>query len=105
MIATSESAVGSGGSAEPTASFPQSLLKQLRAPIASDVTWKHKVRVNALPHTGARKKKPACQMDPKGVSVIQRVREVSNEMATISSGKLFCFICHEELSLKLSVVA
>jgi hypothetical protein len=64
---------------------------------------KRKVRVNP-PHTGARKKKPACSTDPKSVSVVHRVNEFSGEMLINSAGKLFCSACREELSLKLSIV-
>ena len=66
---------------------------------------KRKVRVNLLPpHTGARRKKPACLTDPKGVSVLQRVNEFSGEMLINSACKLFCSACREELSLNLSIV-
>ena len=43
-------------------------------------------------------------MDPKGISVAQRAREFSEEMVTVSAGKLFCSACREELSLKLSIL-
>ena len=60
------------------------------------------VRVNAPSHTDAREKKPFCWTDPKGVSVVQRAKEFSSELITISAGKLFCSVCREELPLKLS---
>jgi len=56
-----------GSSSQLTAS-PTSLLSQLRVPTRSELTQKRKVRVHALPHTGARKKRPACSADLKGVS-------------------------------------
>ena len=65
---------------------------------------KRKVRLNRPPHTGIRKKKPACSTDPTSVSVVQRVREFPGEMLRDSGGKLFCSACREELSLKLSSV-
>ena len=55
-------------------------------------------------HAGARKKKPACSTDPKSVSVTQRVNEFPGEKLTNSAGKLFCSVCREELSLKLSII-
>ena len=81
----------------------QSLLSRLRAPTAADITRKRKIRANP-PHTTVRKKKPACQTDPKSVSAAERAREYSSEMITVSSGKLFCSACREELSLKLSII-
>ena len=93
-----------GSSSQCTSTSPQSLLSRLRAPTASEITRKRKVRVNAPPHTGARKKKPACASDPKGVSVAERAREFSDEMVTVSCGKLFCSVCREELSLKRSII-
>ena len=81
-----------------------SLLSRLRAPSQSEIMRKRKVRVNNPPHTGGRKKKPACSTDPKSVSVVQRVNKFPGEMLTNSAGKLFCSACREELSLKLSIV-
>ena len=81
-----------------------SLLSRLRSPTQSDIMRKRKIRVNQPPHTGERRKKPACSTDPKNVSVSQRVNEFSSEMLTNSGGKLFCSACREELSLKLSIV-
>ena len=82
-----------------------SLLSHLQAPSQSVLMRKLKVRVNLLPpHTGARRKKPACLTYPKGVSVLQRVNAFSGEMLINSARKLFCSACQEELSLKLSIV-
>ena len=80
-----------------------SLLSQLRAPTQSDLMQKWKVRTNEPPHTDARKK-PTCSTDPKGVSAVQRAKEFSGEMITVSAGNLFCSACREELSLKLSII-
>ena len=82
----------SGSSLQRTSASSQSLLSRLRAPTASEITRKRKLRVNAPPHTGARKKS-ACASDPKGVSVAERAREVSDEMVTVSCGKLLCRTC------------
>ena len=99
-------ASGSDCSAGVSASATNSttLLSKLRAPTTSDLMRKQKVRTNESPHTGARRKKPACSMDPKGISAVQRARELSKEMDTVSAGKLFCTACREELSLKLSII-
>ena len=97
MAVTLESSSISSSDAVP------SLLSRLWAPSQSEIMRKRKVRVNP-PHTGARKKKPACSTDPKGVSVVQKVNEFSGEMLINSAGKLFCSACREELSLKLSIV-
>ena len=83
---------------------PTSLLSQLRASTQSDLMQKRKVRTNEPPHTGARKKKPTCSTNPKGVSAVQRAKEFSSEMITVSAGNLFCFACREELSLKLRII-
>ena len=81
-----------------------SFLSRLKAPTQSDLMRKRKVRANNPPHTGARNKKPSCSTDPKNIRAIDRVREFKDEMLTVSSGKLFCSACREELSLKLSIV-
>ena len=43
--------------------------------------------------------------DPKSVSAAQQVRKYADEKLTVSSGKLFCTACCEELSFKKNVVA
>ena len=86
----------SSATSDTTASF----LSRLKAPTQSDLMRKRKVRANNPPHTGARNKKPT---DPKNIRAIDRVREFKDEMLTVSSGKLFCSACREELSLKLSI--
>ena len=42
--------------------------------------------------------------EPKGVTPAQRVREFADEALTVSSGRLFCSACREELSLKSSSI-
>ena len=93
-----------GSSSQSTVSSPASLLIRLRAPTQSELMRKRKVRVNAPPHTGERKRKPTCLTDPKGVSAAQRAKEFTGEMITVSAGKLFCSACREELSLKHSII-
>ena len=91
------------GSQTPTPSL-KNFFDSLRAPARSELMRERKVRVNAPPHTGARKKAPTCTTNPKGVSAAQRAKEFSGEMITVSAGRLFCSACREELSLKRSVV-
>ena len=90
-----------GSSSQSTVSSPASLLSRLRTPTQSELMRKRKVRVNAPPHTG---EKPTCSTDPKGVSAAQRGKEFAGEMITVSTGKLFCSACREELSLKHSII-
>ena len=42
--------------------------------------------------------------DPKSVHPEQRVKKHKDEPLTASNGKLFCRACHNELSLKSSVL-
>ena len=42
--------------------------------------------------------------DPKKVTAQQHVQEYSSEPFTVSAGKLFCYGCREELSLKCSSI-
>ena len=92
-----------GSSSQRTSASPQSLLSWLWTPIASEITQKRKLGVNAPPHTGARKKL-ACASDPKGVSIAERARDFSDDMVTVLCGKVFCSVCREELSLKRSII-
>ena len=97
----------SSNSSAPTSPTPgcsRSILDQLRPPTASEIMPKRKVRVNKPPHTGARQKNPKSAADPKNVSVWDRAAEFKDEMIVVSSGKLFCSACREELSIKLSIV-
>ena len=103
-VETVEAQAAGTSSRQATTLSPTSLLSQLRAPTQSDLMRKRKVRTNEPPHTGARKKKPTCSTDPKGVSAVQRAKEFSGEMITVSAGNLFCSACREELSLKLSII-
>ena len=42
--------------------------------------------------------------EPKSVSPAQRVHEFSDEMFSVSGGKLFCLACREEIGLKASTI-
>ena len=80
-----------------------SILDRLRAPLASDLARKRKVKAN--PPLGKRK----CHTgrsgsDPKTVSPSERVKKYPNESLVVSAGKLFCSGCREEMSLKSSVI-
>ena len=77
------------GSSSVSSDVVPSLLNRLRAPSQSELMRKRKVRVNRPPHIAARKKKTACSTEPKSVSVVQRVKELSSEMLIDSAGKLF----------------
>ena len=99
-MATDDSEIeiqAAGSSSQASSPSPTSLLSHLRAPTQSELMRKRNVRVNAPPHTGARKKKPFCSTDPKGVSAAQRAKEFTSELITVSAGKLFCSVCREEL--------
>ena len=78
-VETVEAQAAGSSSQQATTFSPTSLLSQLRAPTQSDLMQKRKVRTNEPPHTGARKKKPTCSTDPKGVSAVQRANEFSGE--------------------------
>lgn len=56
--------------------------------------------------SGERKRKTTVTnpTDPRNVSPVDRVKEFPNECLTVRQGKLFCFACCEELSLKKSTV-
>ena len=103
-VETVKAQAAGSSSQQATTLSPTSLLSQLRVPTQSNLMHKRKVRINELPHTGARKKNTTCSTDPKGVNVVQRAKEFSGEMITVSAGNLFCSACREELSLKLSVI-
>ena len=55
-------------------------------------------------HTLVQEKRSRCSTDPKFVSVTQRRKEFASKLITVSAGKLFCFVCREKLSLKVSVI-
>lgn len=78
-----------------------SLFRCFRAPSQSTIMRKRRIQVNSC-----ARKKAVCLMNPKGVSVVQRVNEFLDEILINSQtvGKLFCSACWEELSLKLSIV-
>ena len=76
-----------------------SLLSKLRAPRPSDLSRRRKIAAN--PPCGKRKSR-SYGTDLKTIKPEKRVRENPNEPLTVSSGKLFCRACREELCLKSS---
>ena len=53
-------------------------------------------------HTGTRVKRPSCSTNPNTVSAIQP-KDFQEEYIVVSAGKLFCGVCREVLSTKLSI--
>ena len=92
----------SEGDATTVKSSVISRLHVLKAPKLSELNRKRKVLCNR----GGKRRKTASSTssEPKGVTPQQRVREFSGEHLTVSSGKLFCNACREEVSLKSSSV-
>lgn len=79
-----------------------SILDRLKSPTLSEISQSRKTKCN--PPTGKRKCRGRLSCDPKGVSASQRVQEFDNENFTVSQGCLFCSACHEQLSLKRSII-
>ena len=80
-----------------------SLLSVLKAPDMSELSRKRKIIKN--PPSGKRRSRSSCQSNPKGIKPQQRVKEYPTEPFIISSGKLFCHGCREELPLKKSSIS
>ena len=68
---------------------------RLKQVTSSTLTRKRKVAQN-LPHDG-RHKVPKCATETKTVTANQAVKVFSAEKLTVSSNKLFCSDCREEL--------
>ena len=88
-----------------TTSATVSLLDKLRSPRQSELARKRKVRCNHPP-AGKRHRvsSKVGAFDPKSVTPSHRVREFPGENLIVSSGKLVCQRCREEVGLKSSVV-
>ena len=80
-----------------------SLLSVLKAPNMSELSRKRKVMKN--PPTGKRRARSSCPSNPKGIKPQQRVKEYPTEPFIVSSSKLFCQGCREELPLKKSSIS
>ena len=79
-----------------------SILDRLKAPRLSDLTRKRKIDAN--PPKGIHRARGKGVNEPKSVSASQRTREFPKECLTVSSNKLFCTTCREELSLRKNVI-
>ena len=80
------------------------LLSQLKRPTASDLARKRKLQTNCPP-VGRKTSKGSAVNDPKSVSGAERVKAFPSEPFSVSSNKLFCTACREQLSLKKSTIA
>jgi len=79
-----------------------SLLSVLKAPDMSELSRKQKIMKN--PPIGKRRANCNSQSNPKGIKPQQKVNEYSTEPFIVSSRKLFCQACREELPLKKSSI-
>ena len=79
------------------------LLDKLRVPKKSELGRKRKVALN-FPRDRKRRTVPKSFANPKKVTPEQRMREFPNQSLKVSSGKLFCNACHEEVGLKKSII-
>lgn len=86
---------------EPSAT---SILDVLRAPNLSVLNRKRKVLSNRGRGGKRRRSSSSTSSEPRRVTPLQRVKEFAGEQLVVSSGKLFCKACREELSLKSSTV-
>ena len=82
-----------------------SLLNELCFPRESELVRKRKVCCNHPP-TGKRQRvnSKASPFGPKSVTPSRRVKEFPGANLTVSSSKLFCLACREEVGPKSSVV-
>ncbi len=91
-----------GSQPEPEVSV--SMLDRLRAPILSDLARKRKVQSN--PPVGMKRSKKGSNsaFAPRSFTPYDRVKEHPGEPLTVSTGKLFCSACREQLSVKSQVL-
>ncbi len=80
-----------------------SLLQRLRSHMTSELARKRKIDRNPRPK-GKIKARGQGANGPKSVSPSQHVSENPGECLTVSSKRLFCTACREELSLVSCVV-
>ena len=86
-----------------------SLLDRLRSPSPTDFARSRKIRSNQPPGPprGKRTCRGALASDPNGrysEATGERVPDRAAEPFTVCHGQLFCSACHEQLSLKRSIV-
>ena len=67
-------------------------------PIPSVLARKRSIRTNPL--VGSKRGKGRVAADPKTVSVLDRVKDHTGENFIVSTKKLFCSACREEVVLK-----
>ena len=91
-----------GSQPEPEVSV--SMLDRLRAPILSDLARKRKVQSNPPVGMKPSKKGSNSAFSPKSITPYDRVKEHPGEPLTVSTGKLFCSACKEQLSVKSQVL-
>ena len=83
-----------------------SLLDRLRSPTPADIARSRKIRSNQPPGPprGKRTCRGALASDPKGSYSEAAGERVPDRAVTVSHGQLFCSACHEQLSLKRSIL-
>ena len=79
-----------------------SLLDKLKRPTPTDIARRRKVKTNPPPTT-KRRCRGSTSSSPKRIMPQQRMKEFG-EPLTISNGYLFCRVCREQISTKLSVI-
>ena len=77
-----------------------SFLESLKSPMPSEQGRKRKTKVNPP----RNKRASSSSSEPKSISPAQRVKEYPAEPFNVSSGKLFCYGCREEVNLKSTVI-
>ena len=77
-----------------------SFLESLKSPMPSEQGRKQKTKVNPLHNKCASRS----LSEPKSISPAQRAKEYPAEPFNVSSGKLFCYGCREEVNLKSTVI-
>ena len=80
-----------------------SLLSRLKSPQPSTLARKRKIGMN-FPPLGKKRGKGSTTYDPKSVSPAEIVKTYQSEPFIVSSKKLFCSACREELSVKKSTI-
>ena len=81
-----------------------SVLEKLRSPTQSDICRKRRVATNPAHSRSKRPRAARGISNPASVTPAHRVKEFPNEQLKVSSGKIFCSACREELSTKKSTI-
>ena len=85
-----------------SAAAVSSFMAKFKQPDPSHLARKRNIRCN--PPVGMKQSKGRTANDPKIISAADRVKQFPNEHFTVSSGKLFCLACREELSTKKTIL-